>query len=200
MKKVVTSLVFAISFMFASMANANVILSLNPITKAVHQGDAVSVTVMIDGLGNLNPLSLASFDINLAFDTSALSFAGYNLFNDLGDVDLFEALDSSFGDLGGGIVNISELSFLSNFDLWNFQPGSFALAELFFVADAAVISTISIDGAVLVDVNGDTINIIGANSASVNAVPTPATSILMALGLLTMFVRQKYYSSIINRS
>jgi hypothetical protein len=200
MKKVVTGLVLAISFMFANMANANVILSLDPSTQASHQGGIISVTLMIDSLGDFQALSLSSFDINLAFDTSALSFTGYNLFNDLGDVDLFEALDSSFGDLGGGIVNISELSFLSNFDLWNFQPGSFALAELFFVADAAVISTISIDGAVLVDVNGDAINIIGANSASVNAVPTPATSILMALGLLVMFVRQKYSSSGINRS
>lgn len=195
MKKVVTRLVLVISFMFTSMANANVILSLDPSTQALHQGDVVSVTLMIDSLGDFQALSLSSFDINLAFDTSALSFTGYNLFNDLGDLDFFEAFDESFGDLGGGIVNIAEISFLSNFELWNFQPGSFALAELFFVADAAVISAISIDGAVLFDVNGDIINISGANSASVNAVPTPATSILMALGLLTMFVRQKYHSS-----
>lgn len=199
MKKVVTRLIFAISFMFTSMVNANVILSLDPTTQASHQGDTVSVTLMIDGLGDFNPLSLSFFDINIEFDTSALSFAGYNLFNDLGDVGFFEALDFSFGNLGGGLVNISEQSLFSNFDLWNFQPGSFALAELFFVVDAPVISRLSIDRAELVDVNGDTINIIEANSASVTAVPSPATSMLMCIALLTMFVRKKYNPLGINK-
>lgn len=201
MKKVVTPLVFAISFLFATVANANVILSLDPDIQDSGLGDLVSVNLMIDGLGDGVPLSLAAFDINVAFDTSSLSFAGYNLFDGLGDVDFFEALDTSWGDLGGGLVNISEVSLLSNFDLWDFQAGSFALAELFFTVDAVPsTSAISIDGAVLADVNGDAINVIGVNNASVTAVPNPANTLLMGLGLFVLFVRKKYNSSNIDRT
>ncbi|MBL4765377.1 MAG: hypothetical protein JKX67_08905 [Colwellia sp.] len=195
MKKVVARLVLVMTFMFASIANANVILSLDPGTQDSVIGDLVSVSVMIDGLGDGVPLSLASFDIDVAFDTSALTFMGYSLFDNLGVVDFFEADDFSMGEYTLGIVNIFELSYLSNFDLWGFQPGSFALAELFFVADTAVISAISFASADLADVNGDVININAVNDASVTAVPTPASSILIFLGLLSMFVRKKSYSS-----
>ena len=191
MKKVAIPFVLVIGFMFASMANSTIIVSLDTPAQNHTIGDLVSVNLMVDGLGHGVPLSLSSFDINVAFDMSALSFAGYNLFDDLGDVNFFQALDSSLGDLGGGIVNISEVSFLSNFDLWNFQPGSFAIAELFFTVVAAPTnSQISVDGAVFFDVNGDLINITGVNNASIITVPSPVSSMLMGLGLLVLLVRK----------
>jgi len=200
MKKVVTPFVFVISLMFANMANANVILSLDPDMQDASLGDLVSVNLMIDGLGDGVPLSLAAFDINVAFDDSALSFAGYNMFDHLGVAStdpfdfLADAWDSSFGDLGGGLVNLSEVSYLSNFDLWDFQPGSFAIAELLFTVDVVPSnSLISIDGAVLNDVNGDLINVIGVNDATITAVPTPANALLMCLGLFVLFVRKKFH-------
>jgi len=201
MKKVVTRLVLVISFMFTSMANANMILSLDPGTQIVEDGDIVSVTLMIDGLGNFDPLSLSAFDITLAFDSSALSFVSYNLFDGL-SLGIFDSDDLSGGLVAPGFINIAEFSYLFDFELWNFQPGSFALAELFFVADTVGTSAISFAAALLTDAGGnaDPINITQANNASVTAVPTPATSMLMCLGLLTMFVRQKYHSSGINKS
>ncbi|REL28082.1 hypothetical protein DXX93_16945 [Thalassotalea euphylliae] len=191
MKKVVTPLVLILNFMFASMAQANVILSLDTAPQDAALGDTVSVNLSIDGLGDGVPLSLSSFDINIAFDTSALSFAGYNLFDGLGDLSLFEAEDFSLGDLGGGIANISELSFLTNVDLWAFQPASFTLAELLFTVDAVPSSSdISVNGAVLFDTNGDLINVVGVNNTSITAVPAPAISILMGLGLFVLFTRK----------
>tara|TARA_R110002167_G_scaffold357259_1_gene572688 strand:+ start:500 stop:1063 length:564 start_codon:yes stop_codon:yes gene_type:complete len=180
--------------MFASIAHANVILSLDPATQTTNTGDLVTVSVMIDGLGDGVPLSLSAFDLDIAFDSSALSFVGYGLFDELGGV--IDGIDLSWGEYIPGVINIAELSLLSNFDLWNFQPGSFTLAELFFTVDTAVTSAIAFVYADLVDVNGDTINIIGANNASItgtNPVPTPAALTLMSLALLTMFVRKKYY-------
>jgi hypothetical protein len=192
--KVVNRLVLAVSFMFASMANANVILSLDPATQTTNIGDLVTVSVMIDGLGDGVPLSLSAYDLDIAFDSSALSFVGYGLFDDLGGV--IDALDLSWGEWTPGVINIAELSFLSNFDLWDFQPGSFTLAELFFTVDTAVTSAIAFAYADLQDVNGDTINIIGVNTASItgtNPVPAPAALTLMSLALLTIFIRKKYY-------
>jgi len=192
MKKVVTPFVFMISFLFASITHANVILSLDPSAQDAALGDTVAVNLMIDGLGDGVPLSLSSFDINVAFDASSLSFAGYNLFDQLGDLNFFEAYDSSFGDLGGGLVNISEISFLSNIELWNTQASSFSLAELFFTVDAVPSSSqVTIDNAVLFDTNGDLINITQVNNASITAVPNPANSLLMALALAVLLVRQK---------
>lgn len=192
MRKLVAPFIFIISFMFTSITSANVILSLDPTTQNATLGETLSVNLMIDGLGDGVPLSLSSFDIDLAFDNSALSFTGYNLFDGLGDIDLFGAIDSSFGDLGGGIVNIAEVSFLTNFELWDFQPGSFVLAELFFAVDAVPSSSqVSVDGAVLFDVNGDLINIAGINNATINTVPSPANSMLMGLGLAVLLVRRK---------
>jgi hypothetical protein len=192
--KVVNRLVLAVSFMFASIAHANVILSLDPATQTTNTGDLVTVSVSIDGLGDGVPLSLSAFDIDIEFDSSALSFVGYGLFDELGGV--IDGFDLSGGEYSPGVINIAELSFLSNFDLWDFQPGSFTLAELFFTVDTAVTSALTFVYADLVDVNGDTINIVGANTASItgtNPVPTPAALTLMSLALLTMFVRKKYY-------
>jgi hypothetical protein len=200
--KLVTRIVFAVSFMFASVANANVILSLDPVDQEANIGEMVAVNVMISGLGDGVPLSLATFDIDVAFDTSALSFAGYNLGSELG-ADFFASDDFSLGTDGFGgpsAVNIAEFSYLSNEDLWDFQPGSFALAELFFtvIAEAGT-SALAFSFADLTDVNGDTVNIIGVNDASVT-VSTPATLSLMGLALLGMFTRQKRILSVIKKS
>lgn len=202
--KVVNRLVLAVSFMFASIANANVILSLDPVNQDAVIGEQVSVNVMISELGNFEALSLATYDIDVEFDSSALSFVGYNLFNELG-ADLFASVDTSAG-LGGlfgdpNIVNIAEFSLLSNDELWDFQPGAFALAELVFTVIAAPsTSALAFAFADLTDVNGDTINIIGVDNAEVTGVPAPATLTLMGLGILAILVRQKRYSPSVKMS
>ncbi|MBU3002046.1 PEP-CTERM sorting domain-containing protein [Paraglaciecola arctica] len=193
--KVVNRLVLAVSFMFASMANADVILSLEPSTQTANSGDMVSVSVMIDGLGDGVPLSLGGFDIDVIFDTSVLSFAGYSLSDELGDVGAFEALDLSGGEYFPSVVNILEVSFLSIFDLWDFQSGSFAIAELFFNINptenhaTADIFFAYVD---LDDAGGDEIPLFEGNVLNTSiSVPSPATLLLMGLGLFAMFVRKK---------
>jgi len=206
MKKVVTRFVFVFTFMFASMANANLILSLDPATQVSNPGDVVSVTVMIDGLGDFTPLSLSAFYFDIVYDTSALTFVSYNLFDNLGDIIFFDAEDWSGGEYDSngvynpGFVNIYEFSWLTDF---NFQPGSFALAELFFTIDALAINQttfLSFRDVELVDGTFAANPIFVEEKNASIAVPTPATSALMVLALLTLFVRQKYYSSNTKRS
>ena len=200
--KVLLKIVFAVSFMFATNANANAVLTLDPANQDSTIGSVVSVNVMIDGLGNLSPLTLAAFDLNIGFDTSALSFVGYNMFDGLGvaSTDPFdfsaEAYDSSTGEVAPGVVHIGELSWLDYFDLNAFQPGSFALAELFFRVNSEVTSTLSITAWDLVNAGGNAgeINVIGINDATVTGVPAPAALTLMGLGILAMLARQKRYA------
>lgn len=204
--KVFTRLVLGASLLFASIANANVILSLNPSTQDSTIGGVISVTVMVDGLGNFNPVSLSAFDLNIGFDTSALSFVGYTMFDGLGvaSTDFWdfssEAYDSSAGEVAPGLVHIGELSrlfALGDDALWAFQPGSFALAELFFSVNSEVTSAISFVAAQLFDASGtaDQIDITGVNDTSVTGVPAPATLSLMGLALLGLVVRQKRYAT-----
>lgn len=202
--KIVTRLVIAISFMFTSIANADVILSITPSTQEANPGSSVSVTVMIDGLGDGIIQSLSAFDLLVEFDPSVLSFTGYNLFEDLGVVDpsdpLADAEDWSFGAgfFGPNLVHIAELSYLENAFLDAVQPASFALAELFFTVNPLAgmqTTNLSIYGGTFVNTAGVS-NVIPAssNNASID-VPAPTTLVLMGLGLLTMFGRQKRYSS-----
>lgn len=202
--KIVTRLVFAVSFMFASIANADVILSINPSTQTASPGSSVSVTVMIDGLGDGIVQSLSSFDLLVEFDPSVLSFAGYGLFEDLGVVGplgtFADAEDYSlgFGLFGPNLVHIAELSYLDNAFLDAFQPASFALAELFFTVNPLAgmqTTNLSIAGGTFVNTAGVSNSIpASASNASID-VPAPATLALMGLGLLIMFSQQKRYSS-----
>ena len=201
--KTLTRLVLGASLLFASIANADVILSLNPSAQDSAIGDVISVTVMVNDLGHFNPVSLAAFDLNIGFDTSALSFVGYTMFDGLGvaSTDYFDPLagayDSSAGEVAPGLIHIGELSWLSTFDLWDFQPGSFALAELFFSVNSEVTSAISFVAAQLYDASGtaDPMAITGVNNTSVTGVPAPATLSLMGLALLGLVVRQKRYAT-----
>jgi hypothetical protein len=200
--KVVNRLVLAVSFMFASVANS-AILSLTPNTQTALPGSSVSVTVMIDGLGDGVALSLSSYDIWIGFDTSVLSFTGYSLFDELGGVA--DADDFSWGDaLDPNYVNIAEVSYLDFFDLNDYQPGGFALAELFFTVNplaGRLTTELSIVDWYLEDAAGtpNEIGVTGLNNASID-VPAPAALTLMGLSLLTMFVRQKSESSAIKKS
>ena len=194
-----TRLVFVIGFTFASIVNvnANVILSLDPPAQTSYSSDIVSVSIIIADLGHLVPLSLSAFDLNIEFDPSVLSYTGYSLFDQLGDVGFFDAEDFSLGEDSPGFVNISEVSYLPNSDLWNLQPSSFVLAELFFSVNALVstqTTNLSFESIDLVDVNGDTINISAVNNASITAtVSSPASLLLMSMALIVMFVRQKNF-------
>ncbi|GAC17126.1 PEP-CTERM sorting domain-containing protein [Paraglaciecola arctica] len=200
--KVVSRIVLAVSFMFVSIANAEIILSFDPSTQVAQPGSTVSVTVMIEGLGNGIDATLGAYDLWIGFDTSVLSFTGYSLFDNLGGVA--DSLDLSWGDtFDPNLVNIAETSYLSDAELAPFQPASFALAELFFTinpfASAQTTDLFFDSGAVFNSAQLPTAFTLSGINASID-VPAPATLALMGLGLLTLFVRQKRYSSSFKKS
>lgn len=149
-------------------------------------GDSISFDLAISELGDFAPDSLGAFDIDIGFDTSALSFTGYNLGNFLGNVNLLEAVDASAGNLGNA-VNIAEISLLSQLQLDGLQPSAFNLATLNFdvinLAAGTVTQLSVLSGAVLGDAFGAPIAISGLGSANVVAVPVPGTLFLLTAAL-----------------
>ena len=189
MKKLVNTL-YGLVLLAASSQVGAVVLSLEPASQIAAPGDNVSLDLVISGLGNLAPDSLGDFDIDITFESVALTFTSYGLGTSLGDIGLGEAFDFSLGDLGGGTVNLAEVSLLLSDELDALQADSFTLATLDFQVDVLAqgsetlvdISTVWALG----DGFGDPLAVDATNSAVISAVPIPAAVWLFGSGLLGM--------------
>jgi hypothetical protein len=182
-------------------ANADPIFSLEPADQDAAPTDVVSVDLVAsalpaDGIG--------AFDVDITYDPGALSFLGYTLGSTLGGVGLCgdptDAWDCSFGDLGGGVVNLAELSFLATVDLLALQGGGpIVLATLDFMVDvlAPGDSTLlgifgwSISSGEADELLGSTVFAGAAIHNPDASVPEPTTLTLFGLGLLLLRRRVK---------
>lgn len=107
-----------------------------PASQDAMPGDTVFLDLVIDGLGAGGPDSLGAFDIDVAFDAAALSLVGFSLTELLGDTGFGEALDISLGEIVPGLVNVSVLSLLLDFELDALQASMFPLATFEFFVDS----------------------------------------------------------------
>jgi len=155
-------------------------LSFSPSTAEINIGGSIDVDLIISGLEN-DDLGYFEFDIN--FDDSILGFNSYSLGNGLGNIAAGDADDWSAGDLGGGTINLIEISYL--LDL-SFQSDSFSLATLSFTGVGLGSSPLSYSNIVLGDdwggaLSADTID------GSIDVVPEPATLLLFGIGFIGLF-------------
>jgi hypothetical protein len=178
-----------------------VVLSLAPASTEVDPGDSVSLELVISGLDATATGTVGAFDIDLSYDTAALTFDGYALGSLLGDVGT-EALDFSFGDVGGGIINLAELSLLETSAatcifcigpyLDDLQSDTFTLATLDFTVDALAEGTSTIIGFsevyALGNGAGRPLQIEGTRNARLFnpgvGVPEPSVLLLLGAGLV----------------
>jgi hypothetical protein len=156
-------------------------LSFDPSASAFGVGGLFGLDVVISDLENDN---LAAFDFNVNYDDAILEFDSYTLGTGLGDISLLEAADLSEGDLGGGIINLAELSWLSDF---SWQADSFILATLFYIGIDAGESLLSFSDVVLCDdlwppgaLDADLYN--GSVKEVMVPVPEPSTFLLLGGG------------------
>lgn len=155
-------------------------LSFAPSSSLIPVGNTVLIDIVVSGLESVD---ISTFDFNIQYDPAVLGFNSYSLGIGLGDISLTEAWDWSGGDLGGGIIHLSELS-----SLWDlsFQPDEFTLATLSFTGAGVGVSALYFTDVIIGDALGDPITPdSGTGQIEVfNAVPEPVTILLFGVGLL----------------
>lgn len=187
MKKII-AIVFSTIFIWAGSASA-VLLSFQQSSLNVPVGNSFSVDLMISGLED----SVSTFDVNILFDPTQMAFVGYALDAFLGDATAGEALDLSLGEMGSGIIDLAELSLLTDMELATLQADSFRLASLNFFCIAMGTSVIEVDNLDLglvvgnglgLDLSTEVGNGVEVNQEGTAPVPEPATMLLFGTGLL----------------
>jgi hypothetical protein len=189
--------VLAACLMQIPLAHA-ALIQIQPGTTTASTGDVISLDLVISGLGNFFPDSLGAFDISVGFDAAALSYTGYSLGGELGNIGLFQAIDASVGDLGGA-VNVAEVSLLSAIVLDTQQPGTFTLATLNFTVinlwggAATQLSILPLP--VLADANGFALPVTTSGPARIQSIAVPGTLLLFITALLGWLIQVKRHSS-----
>jgi hypothetical protein len=164
-------------------------IGFDPISQSVKAGDTIMTDVVISELGSGIAPSLSTFDIDVTFDDSHLSFVSTNFGNQL---DLF-GLGSITSDTltGAGVLNLFELSFDLPADLDALQADSFTLASITFDVITADSSDLDIAINALGDSFGDslTADITSANITSTDItspVSEPVVALLLIPGLVAL--------------
>lgn len=149
-------------------------LDLVPSATTVNSGDTISVDVTIGGLGNGHAPSLGAFDLDVGFNPALLQATGITFGPYLGDPLLLEALTDA--RLLAGIIDIAEVSLLSDSELDLLQPSAFTLATLSFQALADGDATFGFVGEVRLD------------DPFGNKLPVPGSLALLLVGGLALWL------------
>ena len=175
---------FSVVCLFHVNPSQAALVGLDPGSVAAGDGEVLSLDLVISGLGEFAPDSLGAFDVSVGFDVGALSFTSYSLGSLLGDIGLLEAIDASFGDLGG-VINLAEVSLLAAASLDALQSSEFVLATLNFevidLAEGSITELLVQSSPVLADGFGARIDVTGVGRAVVEgrtSIPLPGTLVL----------------------
>jgi hypothetical protein len=160
-------------------------IALLPALADVAVGDGLDIDVVVSGLGAGAPPSLGSYDLDVSFDASRLTFDSLSFGTLLGGP--VDSLQSAVA--GAGLVDFAELSLLLPAELDALQPASFSIATLHFTVSAEGTSTVAVSQALAGDGEGRPLPIDALASAAItgsaaSAVPEPGAAALFALGLL----------------
>jgi len=161
-----------------------IVVSVNPSAQTVSLGSSVSVDINIDGLGDGAAPSLGTYDIDLGFDATLLSFANIQFGTQLDVLGLGSI--QSFSP-SAGAVNLFELSLDLASDLDALQAKAFTLATLTFDTLAVGQSLLSINLNALGDAVGDPLEAVTADgSIGIATIPEPSSALLMMIGFAAL--------------
>ncbi|MFQ5776151.1 MAG: cohesin domain-containing protein [Kiloniellaceae bacterium] len=149
---------------------------------AVTSGDAVSVDIVVSDLGGG---IVSAFDLDVSYDTSFLTATSVTFGFDLGIPFFFEAL-TSFDLSTPGLVDLAEVSLLSDAQLVTIQGPSVILATLGF-------SALQTGTTALAFLFGPGQDVKGANNQVILpvAVPEPATWLVFVSGLAALMLTRR---------
>jgi len=195
--KNIKNIFIVFAFIFSCSSHATLIFWLDPSLQDAETGDSVQVTLYASGLGDGVPPSLGAFEVDLTYDDAVLSLTSFTALNNLGDIGLFEAIDTSIGDFGG-TIGLAVTSLLFPFELDPLQGETVALVDLFFSVDnlgADEHTVVGFGQTVLgFDGGGDRFLDTSTQNAiigTVAQVPEPSTIAVFALGLMGLMLRRK---------
>ena len=184
-KKILSGLFLFIFLIFGFNSHASAaLLYFTPNASVISTGDMVNIDIMISGLEEST--DIGTFDFNINYDDSILVYNSYILGNGLGVIP-DDTEDWSLGDLGGGIINIAELSDLDDL---SFQPDEFTLATITFTGNTVGTSALSFSAIDLGDTWGAPVEF-SQNDGSIQVVPIPASLYLLGSGMLFLINRRK---------
>jgi len=171
----------------SNVANASISLGFG---ESIQTGGTVSIDVTISGLGIDQAPSLATYDLDIIFDSSHLSFSSATFGNQLDLFDYGDNFTDAYIDETTGDLNIYELSLDDPADLNDYQADSFTLATLTFDILKSDTTQLSIFVNDLGDTND---NLLSASltTGTVSTVPVPAAFWLMASGLGLLYRQKK---------
>ena len=181
-------------FLLCSVGSASAVtLSLNPSNVTVNVGDTFDITLDAQLSDNFSvPGAISVWDVDVNYNPSQMVFMGYSLGGFLG-----LSLNWSLGDMGGGLVDLAEISLETPQWLIDNQPDPFLLATLQFECLKAGNSQILLTLQSVGDEIGDPINAhVGAPvSVTQVGVPEPSTCMLIVTGLLGVGVLRRRFKN-----
>jgi hypothetical protein len=180
---------------FASRAQAQIGVSLQPTPQVINVGDPASMDLVVSGLGNLSPPSLGAFDFDLSYNPAILDAVSltFGTFLDLGTLGSLRSSDLSVA----GVIELDEISFETSADLNNAQPGAFTLATLGFNGVGPGISSIAFTFASLSDEGGLSITAFSTTDGAIEVrrqigVPdVGSTASLLLLGIVSLLALRR---------
>ncbi|MEM7255523.1 MAG: cohesin domain-containing protein [Pseudomonadota bacterium] len=163
-----------ILFVVSAPARATLVDFVGASTFDVVAGGSLSVDVRVTNLGDQ---IVSAYDLDVLYDSSFLSPMGVSFGTDLGAPFSF----TSFSLSVDGIVDLAELSLLSDAELEAIQGSSVFLASINFSAVSTGQTNLAFDFTGANDVKGRNNEVIFPAP-----VPAPGTSVLILLGLFAM--------------
>ena len=172
-----------VGLLLSMNAQASISLGFTSATQTAHRLD---IGLQVSGLGDATAPALSTYDLDIHFDPSLLSYSGITFGDPLlgNQLDVFNlGSNSSAAELTSiGIVNVFELSLDTPADLNPWQTDTFILATLSFDMLNHGSSALSINVNVFDDADAMALSP-AVQSANITTVPLPSAVWLFLVGL-----------------
>ncbi len=187
------------SFLFSILLAIGLLLSMNAqaslslgFTSATQTANRLEIGLQVSGLGAATAPALSTYDLDIHFDPSLLSYSGITFGDPLlgNQLDVFNlGGNATTAELSGvGIVNVFELSLDTPAELNTWQADNFILATLRFDILNPGSSALTLNVNVFADAEAVALSP-AVQSATITTVPLPSAVWLWLAGLGIMTKR-----------